>query len=31
MNRDYFLGSWKKRGDVVTTIAPVTEWTAGTK
>ena len=29
MNRDYIRGSWKKRSDVVTTIAPVTDWSSG--
>jgi succinate dehydrogenase / fumarate reductase iron-sulfur subunit len=26
MNRDYLVGAWKARGQVVTTIAPVTGW-----
>jgi succinate dehydrogenase / fumarate reductase iron-sulfur subunit len=26
MNRDYLLGAWKERGQVVTTVAPVTGW-----
>ncbi|HYK36408.1 succinate dehydrogenase/fumarate reductase iron-sulfur subunit [Alloacidobacterium sp.] len=29
MNRDYIRGSWKKRDDVVKTIAPVTDWSSG--
>jgi succinate dehydrogenase / fumarate reductase, iron-sulfur subunit len=31
MNRDYLRASWKRRGELVTTVAPVTEWGAGTK
>ena len=26
MNRDYLLGSWRERGQVVTTVAPVIGW-----
>lgn len=29
MNRDYIRGIWKKRNDVVKTIAPVTDWSSG--
>ncbi|HEX3437480.1 MAG TPA: succinate dehydrogenase/fumarate reductase iron-sulfur subunit [Pseudacidobacterium sp.] len=29
MNRDYIRGSWKRRDNLVETIAPVTEWRAG--
>ena len=29
MNRDYIRGSWKKRDDVMKTIAPVTDWSSG--
>lgn len=31
MNHDYLLGAWKERGNVVTTIAPVTGWNFGEK
>src|SRR5277367_4574589 len=31
MNRDYLRASWKRREDLVNTIEPVTEWTAGAK
>ena len=26
MNRDYLFGAWKERQQLVTTIAPVTDW-----
>jgi succinate dehydrogenase / fumarate reductase iron-sulfur subunit len=29
MNRDYLLGAWKERGQLVTTITPVTGWELG--
>src|SRR5271163_2558062 len=31
MNRDYLRASWKRREDLVNTIEPVTEWSAGAK
>ena len=31
MNRDYWRASWKQRDDLVRTIAPVTEWSTGSK
>src|ERR1700755_527047 len=31
MNRDYLRGSWKRRDELVTTIAPVTGWSTGSK
>ncbi len=31
MNRDFIRGSWHRRDDVVTTIAPFTEWSYGSK
>jgi succinate dehydrogenase / fumarate reductase iron-sulfur subunit len=31
MNRDYLLGAWNERHQVVTTIAPVTDWNFGEK
>ncbi|MGB6904576.1 MAG: 4Fe-4S dicluster domain-containing protein, partial [Acidobacteriaceae bacterium] len=31
MNRDYLLGAWRERGNVVTAIAPVTDWNFGEK
>ncbi len=31
MNRDYLLGSWRERDNVVTSIRPFTEWSTGSK
>jgi succinate dehydrogenase / fumarate reductase iron-sulfur subunit len=31
MNRDYLQGSWKRRGDLVTTITPVAGWSSESK
>jgi succinate dehydrogenase / fumarate reductase iron-sulfur subunit len=31
MNRDYLLGAWRERGNVVAAIAPVTDWNFGEK
>jgi succinate dehydrogenase / fumarate reductase iron-sulfur subunit len=31
MNRDYLLGSWRERDNLVTTIRPFTEWSTGSK
>jgi len=31
MNRDYLMGAWKERAEVVTTITPVTDWNFGEK
>jgi succinate dehydrogenase / fumarate reductase iron-sulfur subunit len=31
MNRDYLLGAWRERHQVVTAIAPVTDWNFGEK
>jgi succinate dehydrogenase / fumarate reductase iron-sulfur subunit len=31
MNRDYLVGAWKERAEVVTTITPVTGWNFGEK
>jgi succinate dehydrogenase / fumarate reductase, iron-sulfur subunit len=31
MNRDYLMGAWKERAEVVTTITPVTGWNFGEK
>ena len=29
MNRDYLLGSWKERRNLITTIIPVSDWSQG--
>jgi succinate dehydrogenase / fumarate reductase iron-sulfur subunit len=31
LNRDYLMGAWRERRQLVTTIAPVTGWTFGEK
>ena len=31
MNRDFLLGSWRERDNVVTTLKPFTEWSTGSK